>query len=62
MEGFQKKFVVGVQMKIATFKFVGVKKIESVASNDKAKQLLFNGFTPTNSSAAILSFLVFCGI
>ena len=34
-------------------------KIESVASNNKTKQLLFNCFTPTN---VILSFLVFQGI
>ena len=33
-----------------------------MVSNNKTKQLLFNCFTPTNSRAAILSFLVFQGI
>ena len=49
------------KLKIAALEFFG-KKIESVASNTKTKQLLFNCFTPTNSKATILSFLAFRGI
>ena len=42
------------KLKITALEFVGVKEIESVASNNKTKQLLFDCFIPINSGAAIL--------